>query len=489
MVDLAIGRADEVVNVERSDSDTGQLLVADYEDQRGCIGEASEHGPRSSPWVDLGQSHGGGDVVAELDADAKAIEPHHDVGSDDLALRGSVGDRLRSRAKLADDVGPDGVAGPTGAGKSELAALVQRHFGPGLDARHLPGSWSSTANALELLAFSAKDALLVIDDFAPGGQSGDVDRAHRDADRVLRAQGNRAGRLRMRADGTLRAARPPRGLILSTGEDVPRGQSIRARLLACELGPDDLRWAALSASQKDAAEGRLAQALSGFVCWIAPQRQSLQAELRAWLPELRETAATSATHRRTPDIVANLAAGWSYFLSFATHAGAVTEAERGQLWSRAWDALGRAASAQSSHQRGTEPAQRFLELLASAIGSGRAHLAGPDGNRPSDGAWGWRQNQRGDWEPKGERIGWLVDGDHVYLDADASYAVVQRLGQEVGDRLPVTPQTLRKRLKERGVLVSTDTARQVLTVRRVLEGQRREVLHLSGTILSPSEPP
>ena len=104
------------------------------------------------------------------------------------------------------------LAGPTGAGKSELAALVQRHFGPGLDARHLPGSWSSTANALELLAFSAKDALLVIDDFAPGGQSGDVERAHRDADRVLRAQGNRAGRLRMRADGTLRAARPPPGV-------------------------------------------------------------------------------------------------------------------------------------------------------------------------------------------------------------------------------------------------------------------------------------
>jgi hypothetical protein len=47
------------------------------------------------------------------------------------------------------------LAGSTGAGKSELAALIQRHFGTGFDARHLPGSWSSTANALEALAFSA----------------------------------------------------------------------------------------------------------------------------------------------------------------------------------------------------------------------------------------------------------------------------------------------------------------------------------------------
>jgi len=65
---------------------------------------------------------------------------------------------------------------------------------------------------------------------------------------------------------------------------------------------------------------------------------------------------------------------------------------------------------------------------------------------------------------------------------------VQRLGQEVGDRLALTPQTLRKRLKERGVLVSIDAGRQVLTVRRILEGQRREVLHVSSRILSPSEP-
>src|SRR5206468_12743200 len=114
------------------------------------------------------------------------------------------------------------IAGPTGVGKTEVAALVQQHFGAGMDARNLPGSWSSTGNALEELAFQAKDVLLVVDDFIPTGSMADVQRAHRDADRVLRAQGNRSGRQRMRADGSLRAVRPPRGLIVSTGEDVPR---------------------------------------------------------------------------------------------------------------------------------------------------------------------------------------------------------------------------------------------------------------------------
>lgn len=56
------------------------------------------------------------------------------------------------------------IAGQTGEGKSELAALAQQHFGAGMDARHLPATWVSTGNALEALAFQAKDALLVVDE-------------------------------------------------------------------------------------------------------------------------------------------------------------------------------------------------------------------------------------------------------------------------------------------------------------------------------------
>ena len=58
------------------------------------------------------------------------------------------------------------VAGSTGVGKSELAALAQQHVGPELDARNLPGSCLSTANALEAQAFALKDSIFVVDDFA-----------------------------------------------------------------------------------------------------------------------------------------------------------------------------------------------------------------------------------------------------------------------------------------------------------------------------------
>jgi hypothetical protein len=70
------------------------------------------------------------------------------------------------------------LAGATGAYKSERAALEQMHFGSEMTRLNLPGSWSSTANALEMVTFHAKDALVVIDDFAPGGAAADVARYH-----------------------------------------------------------------------------------------------------------------------------------------------------------------------------------------------------------------------------------------------------------------------------------------------------------------------
>lgn len=95
------------------------------------------------------------------------------------------------------------LSGRTGEGKTALAALAQQHFGSGMDAEHLPASWSSTGNSLEALAFRAKDALLVVDDFAPAGGRFDVERLHKEADRLMRAQRNRSGQGRLRADATL----------------------------------------------------------------------------------------------------------------------------------------------------------------------------------------------------------------------------------------------------------------------------------------------
>jgi len=131
------------------------------------------------------------------------------------------------------------------------------------------------------------------------------------------------------------------------------------------------------------------------------------------------------------------------------------------------------------------------ELLSTAIASGRAHVAGLEGGEPEEpGAWGWRHAtvgtgdyEREEWRPLGERVGW-VEKESLYLLPEAAYAAVQKQGQDSGEPLTITERTLRKRLHERGLLLSVEDSRPTLAVRRTLEGRRRGVLHLSADFLS-----
>jgi hypothetical protein len=372
------------------------------------------------------------------------------------------------------------VTGPTGEGKSEVASLFGRHFGAGLDARHLV-SWESTENAIEAQAFALKNALVVVDDFAPNGTAYDVQRWHKKADRILRAKGNASGRSRMSADLSLRATKPPRALILSTGEDTPRGQSLRARMLVLEHGEGSVDWEGLTACQRDAQEGLYARAMAGFVRWLSRDYGGLLERMPEEARQLREEAAHAGRHKRTPGIAADLGLGLKYFLRYAEAAGAITEEEAAELWQRGWTAILGAAASQEGHQASSEPAGRFMGLISSAIASGRAHVATTNGEKPKEnaGALGWRKmgGEHDDWRPQGDRIGW-VDGENLYLEPEASYRVAQREGQG-GEALTISAQTLRKRLKEKGLLASVDEKRQTLTVRRTIEGVKdRGVLHL-----------
>lgn len=123
------------------------------------------------------------------------------------------------------------LAGTTGAQKSEAAALALACFGQ-FDARSFPANWSDSESDLEAKAHAAKDAVWVPDDFKPVGSQADVQRLHSKADRLFRGVGNQAGRGRRGPDMKGRAAYHARGLVLSTGEDVPMRSGI-ARASAC----------------------------------------------------------------------------------------------------------------------------------------------------------------------------------------------------------------------------------------------------------------
>jgi hypothetical protein len=377
------------------------------------------------------------------------------------------------------------VAGRTGVFKSALAALCQQHFGAAMDASNLPANFASTGNALELQAFYAKDALLVVDDFAPRGKHGDDYALQRQAERLFRAAGNHQGRSRMGGDGRLREQKSPRGLILATGEEVPHGHSIRARMVIVEVGAGDVDRTLLSKCQRAGAEGRLVEAMGAFVAWIARHYEEAQRHRQNRVQEVRGRNIGRAMHARLPSALAELQVGWEMFLQFAREVGAIGPTEREQLEVRSGGALGRIASLQAKYQIGDDPALRFVGLLKAALCCGRAHVADPYGKPPAEATvcgWQHRQNGRG-WVAQGSRIGWVA-GIDLFLDPTASYQTAQEMAG--AERLGVSEQSLRQRLRQCGLLVRIDGARGMVQVRRTLEGRQRKVLHVRSSDLVQS---
>ena len=88
----------------------------------------------------------------------------------------------------------------------------------------------------------------------------------------------------------------------------------------------------------------------------------------------------------------------------------------------------------------------------------------------------------------------MVAGFHREFESGGSskaiYFWIQRPAIEVAqqiaaaDPIQASEQTLRHRLRERGWLASVDSGRQMVQVRRTLEGISRQVLHLKATALA-----
>jgi hypothetical protein len=369
------------------------------------------------------------------------------------------------------------------------------------------------------VAFTLKESLLVIDDFKPGGSRFDIQRAHREADRYLRAQRNRSGRTRMRADGTLRLGRPPRGLTISTGEETPWGQSLRAGLVILELKPppgagvngdvdfdipEEGHRGKLTLAQEAAKAGVYAQLTAAFLRWFAPRYESFRVDLE--VEKLMETIASGAAHRRTPRNLAHLAVGLKLFLEFAEERGAIDGRLSEERWQDWLQALREVAQCQGGLQDDDNPAMRFLSLIRSAVSSGRAHVATPEGREPAlEGSytpetWGWRRVKGGplaqdELRPQGERIGW-VELENLYLEPDSSFTVAQKLGSDQGKPLEITAHTLGARLRDQGLLKSRDSTRETTRVRVTVEGRRTPCFHfhvdallLAGGSLSHGDQP
>jgi hypothetical protein len=88
------------------------------------------------------------------------------------------------------------------------------------------------------------------------------------------------GRSRMDGNGRLQGGQPPRGLNLATGEEVPRGPSLRARMLIVEVGQGEVKRS-VERKPEGRAPGRFVTSHGGLAPVVGePHNQELSVTTR-----------------------------------------------------------------------------------------------------------------------------------------------------------------------------------------------------------------
>lgn len=374
-------------------------------------------------------------------------------------------------APLSSMLAPDfmlWIVGRTGSMKSTLCALAQQHFGAAFTRTNLPVDWLSTPTSIENCIFTAKDALTVVDDYAPQADRRRQQEMDRTAQWIIRSVGNRSARSRSRHDLTQRPDRPPRGVVISTAEDLPPGHSTVGRLVVVKVERDRIDTEALSAVQAKSA--MCAHAMRAYVEHIAARYDDLVVEVRQiHVEHIAEMRKMDHAHSRQAEALAFILTGIEQLGRFARSVGVLDDAELARLREDARQAIGDVSAYQSQAVIEADPTERYMVALRSMLATGRARLLRRKGV---------------DVEPEaGEVVGWQ-DEDHVLLDPDAARRAVVIFYQQAGENFATSKSALHEQLDRRGYLhTTTEAGKRRLDPKVTCGGARRRVLMLSRSLL------
>lgn len=220
------------------------------------------------------------------------------------------------------------LVGHTGCRKSTLAAWLLSFFGK-FSATDLPMSFRDTANSMTYNGFTLKDVLTCVDDYHPTARRESAGmKANMQV--LCRGFGDRAARNGLTSTYQLREARPPRGNVIVTAEQIPDvGESGVARLLCVEMATGCVDLAKLTEMQRFATLGVFRRVMSAYVHWLRdkfladePHVSEFLAFLRDFYEERRERCREELQrenirfHARTADAVACLELGYAMMLCF-----------------------------------------------------------------------------------------------------------------------------------------------------------------------------
>ena len=252
--------------------------------------------------------------------------------------------------------------GKTGTRKTTMAKLFLNFFGAFDNGTAPPAGFRDTANAVEKKFALTDSTLVLLDDRIPSTTSKIKAQMESMEQSVARQIGDRSGRARMNADGTLRATyRPKCNLIITAEESFSNvGESAIARSISVELNPGDVNLMELTKVQQKAKE--LNECMSDYIQYVLNHWEDIAQEAKELFLQYREKAQTGG-HGRLAECVAHLQIGITFMCAWLQERKIITTAQAEEFKATAWEIFTALAEEQNRRITEEKPVKLFLDAV------------------------------------------------------------------------------------------------------------------------------
>ncbi len=251
----------------------------------------------------------------------------------------------------------------------------------------------------------------------------------------------------------------PQGMLLMTGENLIRGHSTVARLVALELDKSSVDLKLLKEIQDNI--NLLSESMRGYIEWLLPEmnegsslRENLIFNFNIYKEELDviESSNSKGGHGRSVESCAWLMVGIASMFMYFEEKGIISEEEFCQYIDIAKGSIARVLIKNSSITKESSPVDEFLYTIKEAIDSKSIKINtlvdGNKVNENNDNTYGYK------------------DDKYYYLHPDKTFSYVQEIQSKSGNYISLTKKGLFKLLKENSIIkIDSDGAASKYTLK------------------------
>ena len=358
--------------------------------------------------------------------------------------------------------------GKTGSRKTTLAKLFLNFFGRFDNGTAPPASFRDTVNAVEKKFALTDSTLVLLDDRIPSTTPKIKAQMENMEQAVARQIGDRSGRARMNADGTLKATyRPKCNLIVTAEESFSNvGESAIARSISVELKPSDVNLSALTEVQQKA--DHLNQCMSEYIRYIITNWDGITERVKPLFLELRSKA-QSGGHGRLAECVAHLQIGITFLCEWLLSEEVIDTAQADRMKEVSWSIFIKLADQQNRRITEEKPVKLFLDAVKEMRDRNTIRIVDLD-----------LQNEYNSSNIVGYR-----DKNFYYFYPDAIYREVKLFYSTQDKNFSLGKTALFQQLAIDG-LIETDKE-QNTKAKRIKDGKRPRFLWLMASALDDKE--